>query len=241
MSNIFMSTGNSKTCDPNICRLYFTDKIDLRGNKKIALSDLSIYYTWYNIKEQYNNNKFRLSGPTWSEDVTIPDGSYEISQIQNYFLDEVIKKHESNVKANEQSPIFIYANRTLNRVTVRIKTGYKLELLTNETMRLLGDGPIIDTTKNGENVPKLEIVRNVLVFCNLLENAYLQDSKLLFSFVPNSRFRSLLSITPQVLKYCDTVDSIFDYIEILFADQNGRPLEIDDDTTVTIIIKNPYT
>ena len=141
-----------------------------------------------------------------------------------------------------------YVNRILNRLSFRIKTGYKLELLnnetmrllTNETMRLLGDGPIIDTTKNGENVPKLEIVRNVLVFCNLVENAYLQDSKLLFSFVPNSRFGSLLSITPQVLKYCDTVDSIFDYIEISFADQNGRPLKIDDDITVSIIIKNQY-
>ena len=65
-------------------------------------------------------------------------------------------------------------------------------------MRLLGDGPIIDATKNGENVSKLEIVRNALVFCNLVENAYLEDSKLLFSFVPNSRFGSLLSITPQV-------------------------------------------
>ena len=97
MSNIFMSIANSKTSDTNIFRLYFTDKIDLRGNKKIALSDLSIHYTWYHIKEQYNNNKFRFSGPTWSEDVTIPDGSYEIYQIQNYFLDEVIKKHESNV------------------------------------------------------------------------------------------------------------------------------------------------
>ena len=107
-------------------------------------------------------------------------------------------------------------------------------------MRLLGDGPIIDTTKNGENVPKLEIVRNVLVFCNLVQNVYLQDSKLLFSFVPNSRFGSLLSITPQVLKYCDTVDSIFDYIEISFTDQNGRPLQIDDDITVSIIIKNQY-
>ena len=62
---------------------------------------------------------------TSSEDVTIPDGSYEISQIQNYFLDEVIKKHESNVKSNKQSPILIYANRILNRVTFRIKTGYK--------------------------------------------------------------------------------------------------------------------
>ena len=133
-----------------------------------------------------------MSGPTWSEDVTIPDGSYEISQIENYFLDEVIKKHESNLKSNEQSPILIYANRILNRVSFRIKTGYKLELLTNETMRLLGDGPTTDTTKNGENVPRLEIVRNVLVFCNLAENVYLQDSKLLFSFAPNSRFRSLL-------------------------------------------------
>ena len=219
MSNTFMSTENSKTSDPNIFRLYITDKIDLRRNKKVALSDLSIHYTWYNIKEQYNNNRFRLSGPTWSEDVTIPDGSYEISQIQNYFLDEVIKKHESNVKSNEQSPVLIYTNRILNRVSFRIKTGYKLELLTNETMRLLRDGPIIDITKNGENVPKLEIVRNVLVFCNLVENVYLQDSKLLFSFVPNSIFGSLLSITPQVLNYCDTVDSIFDYIEISFADQ----------------------
>ena len=136
---------------------------------QIALSDPSIHYTWHNIKEQYNNNKFRLSGPTWSEDVTVPDGSYEISQIQNYFLDEVIKKHEPNVNSNEQSSILIYANRILNRVTFRVKTGYKLELLTNETMTLLGDGAITDTTKNGENVSKLEIVRNVLVFCNLVE------------------------------------------------------------------------
>ena len=108
-------------------------------------------------------------------------------------------------------------------------------------MRLLGDGPIIDTTKKGGNVPNLGIVRNFLVFCNLVENVHLQDSKLLFSFVPNSRFGSLLSITPQVLKYCDTFYSIFDYMEILFADQNGRPLEIDDDITVRIIIKNQYT
>ena len=135
----------------------------------------------------------------------------------------------------------IYANRILNRVTFRIETGYKLELLTNETMRLLGDGPIIDSTKNGENGPKLEFVRNVLVFYNLVENVYLQDSKLLFSLVPNSRFGSLLSITPQVLKYCGIVDSIFDYIEISFAYQNGRILQIDDDITVSIIIKNRYT
>ena len=124
-----------------------------------------------------------MSGPTWPEDVTIPNGSYEISQIQNYFLDELIKKYESNVKSNEQSPTLIYANKILNRVIFRIKTEYKLELLTNETMRLLGDGPIIDTAKDGENVLKLEIVRNVLAFCDLVENVYLQDSKLLELFL----------------------------------------------------------
>ena len=79
-----------------------------------------------------------------------------------------------------------------------------------------------------------------LVFCNLVQNVYLQDSKILFSFVPNSRFGSLLSITPQVLKYCDTVDSIFDYIETSVTDQDGRPLQIDDDFTVSIMIKNQY-
>ena len=85
----------------------------------------------------YNNNKFRLTGPTWSKEVTFPDGSYEISQIQTYFLDEVIKKHESSVNSNEKSPILIYPNKIINRVAFRIKTGYKLELLTNGTMRYL--------------------------------------------------------------------------------------------------------
>ena len=80
-------------------------------------------------------------------------------------------------------------------------------------MTLLGDGPIVDTTKNGENGPKLELLRNVLVFSNLVENAYLQGIKLLLCyFVSNSRFGSLLSIIPQVLKHCHTVHSIFSYI-----------------------------
>ena len=77
-------------------------------------------------------------------------------------------------------------------------------MLTYETIRLLGNESIIDTLKNGENISRLEIVRNVLVFCNLAQNVYLFKNCL---FVPNSRFGSLLSTTPQVLKYCNTVDS----------------------------------
>ena len=86
MSNIFMSTVNSKTSDPNRFRLYFTDKVDLRGNKKTALSDLSIHHTWHIIKEEYNNNKFRLSGRTWSKDVTLPDGSMKYFKYKPIFL-----------------------------------------------------------------------------------------------------------------------------------------------------------
>ena len=75
MDTIFINTKNSKTSDSHRFRLYFIDKVDLRRNKTIALADLSIYYTWENIKSKYNNNKFKISGPTWSETFDLPDGS----------------------------------------------------------------------------------------------------------------------------------------------------------------------
>ena len=67
MDTIFINTENGKTDESNRCRLYFTDKLDLRRNKTISLANLSIYYTWKNIKSSYNNNKFKISSPTWSE------------------------------------------------------------------------------------------------------------------------------------------------------------------------------
>ena len=82
-------------------------------------------------------------------------------------------------------------------------------------MALLGDGPIIDMEKNGKNVPKLKNVRSVLLHCNVVHNSYLQDSKLLYTIVPNKGFGQLLSISPKVLKQSNTTDSIFDYIKIL--------------------------
>ena len=93
----------------------------------------------------------------------------------------IIKKHES-ITSNEESPILIYPNKIRNRIIFKIKTGYKLELLTNETMRLLGDGPIINATKNDVNVPELEQVHSVLFHCNVIHNDYLQNSKLLYIF-----------------------------------------------------------
>ena len=85
MDTIFINTENGKTNESNRFRLYFTDKLDLRRNKTIALVNLSIYYTWENIKSSYNNNKFKISGPTWSEKFDLPDGSYEYQIFKTIF------------------------------------------------------------------------------------------------------------------------------------------------------------
>ena len=96
MDTIFMNSENSKTYIPYILKLKLTDKLDLRLHKKVvALSNLSIYYTWNNIKSSYGNNKFKISAPTWNEEFTLPDGSYSVSDIQDYF-EYILKKHVEN-------------------------------------------------------------------------------------------------------------------------------------------------
>ena len=131
-----MNTENSKTNESNKFIYQFTDKLNLKtpNNKNIGLVNLSIYYTWKNIKSEYNNNKFKISAPTWNDTFDLPDGSYSISDIQDYF-EYIIKKHEA---LPENSPIQIYPNKIKNRIVFKIKTGYKLELLSLKAMKLLG-------------------------------------------------------------------------------------------------------
>ena len=82
MDTIFINIENSKTSKPHVLTLKLTNKLDLRfGEKVIALSNLSIYYTWKNIKSSYNNNKFKISAPTWNDKLALPDGSYSVSNI----------------------------------------------------------------------------------------------------------------------------------------------------------------
>ena len=86
MNTAFINTENSKTFKSHILILKLTDKLDLRkGEMVIALSNFSIYYTWKNIKSSHNNNKFKISAPTWSDKFELPDGFYSISDIQDYF------------------------------------------------------------------------------------------------------------------------------------------------------------
>ena len=96
MDTIFMNSENSKTSEPYVLILKLTDKLVLiRGEKIIDLSNLSIYYTWKNIKSSYNNNKFKISAPTWNDKFELPDGSYSVLNIQYYF-EYILKKHREN-------------------------------------------------------------------------------------------------------------------------------------------------
>ena len=164
METFFMNTKNSKTNESHRFKYDLIDKLDLKNpNKNMALSSLSIYYTWKNVKSTYNNYKFKISAATWNETFDLPDGSYNIQEIQNYF-EYIIKKHETIA---ETAPILIYANNITNKIVFKIKTGYKLELLSEETMKLLGSTrDTIDANKSSENVPRLENVEKVLVHCN---------------------------------------------------------------------------
>ena len=115
-----MNTENSKTNESHRFKLYLADKLNLKNpNKNIALVSLSIYYTWKNMKSEYNINKFKISAQTWNETFDLPDGSYSIADLQHYF-EFIIKKHERLTK-NPQ--IQIYTNRIKNRIVFKIKNG----------------------------------------------------------------------------------------------------------------------
>ena len=170
MDTIFMNSENSKTSKPHVLILKLTNKLDLRiGKKVIALSNLSIYYTWRNIKSSYNNNKFKISAPTWNDEFELPDGSYSVLDIQDYF-EYILEKRREDV---DEPSVQIYVNKIENSITFKLKKGYRLELLTPETMKLLGSTKNkITKDKNGENVPHPEITEVVLVPCNIVNNDY---------------------------------------------------------------------
>ena len=234
METFFMNTKNSKTNKPNRFKHDLIDKLDLKNpNKNMALVNLSIYYTWKNVKSTYNNNKFKISAPTWNETFDLPDGSHNISEIENY-IEYIIKKHET-IGAN--APILVYANTIYNTIVFKLKSGYKLELLSKETMKLLGStNDTIDADKNSENAPRLENVEVVLVHCNLVNNAYQQHSSVLFTFVPTKQYGQLISISSHSLVFLKTMNTDFSEIEIWFTDQNNNALEMEDNVNISLII-----
>ena len=230
-----MNSENSKRSKPHALILKHTNKFDLRiGKKVIALSNLSIYYTWKNIKSSYTNNKSKISAPTWNDKFELPNRLNSVSDIQDYF-DYILRKHGENI---DTPSVPIHVNKIENSITFNIKNGYRLELLTPETMKLLGSAENkITKDKNGENVPHLEITEVVLVHCDIVNNDYQQDSRVSYTFVPNKPFGSLLEISPKNHIFLKTLNSEYDEIKVWFTDQNSRPFKIEDTINLTMVIK----
>ena len=227
MDTIFIDSENSKISEYHGLLLKLVDKINLRGDQKsVALSNLSIYYTWRNIKGSYNDNRFKISAPTWSNEFELPDGSYSISDIQDYF-EYILKK-----------PIEIFGSKHENRITFKFKNGYYLELLTPEEIKLLRSTESkITGEKNGENVPHLEVVEVVLIHGNIADNSYQQNSRMLYTFVPNKPFGSLLESSLPNHIFLKTFNSEFQGNKVCFTDQNNNPLEVEDKINITLIIR----
>ena len=155
METIFMNTENSnKTYEPHRFRLFLADKLNLKNrNKNIVLGNLSIFYTWKNIKsalyQQCIKNKPKISAPLWNDTFNLPDGSYSNAGIQDNF-ESIIKKH---VALTENCPVQIYPNKIKNRIIFKIKAGYKLELLSSEMMKQLwSTKKEVDQDEDGKDV-----------------------------------------------------------------------------------------
>ena len=162
------------------------------------------------------------------------DESYAVSDIQDYFK-YILKKHGENTN---KTSVKIYVNKIENRIIFKIQKGYSLELLMPETMKLLGiTKKKITEDKNGEKVPHLEIAEVVLVHCDVVNNDYQQDSRVLYLFVPNKPFGSLLEISSTNHIFLKTLNSEYSEIKVWFTDQTSKPLEIENRMNLTMAIK----
>ena len=146
------------------------------------------------ILKSYKNNGFKISAPARNGEFELSDGSYFLSDIQNYF-EYMFKKNGEKIF----NPLIrIYINKIEKRITLKIRTGCCIELVTPETTKLLGGTKSkITENKNGEEGPNLEITEVVLVHCNIANNNYQQSSRALYIFVPNKSFSQLLDVSPK--------------------------------------------
>ena len=157
-----------------------------------------------------------------------------MSDIQNYFK-FILKKHGEN---SNMPSVEIYVNKIENRITSKIKKRFGFELLTPGTIKLLGSTKNkITEDKNGKNVRHLEITEVVLVHCDIVNNDYQQDSRVLYTFVPNKPFGSLLEISSINHIFLKTFNSEYSEIKVWFTDQNSKPLKTEDRINLTMVIK----
>ena len=236
MDAIVLTTANSKTEDAHRLRLEFSSDLKLQDNL-VSMSHLTLHYTWKNFSKKYDNTGLTYvhipSGTTHV--ITIPDGSYSIRDVNNFIHHEMTLR--SHVKSDGSFGINVYANSVYNRVTINVSADYSLKMSPGlqETFGFeKGQATLTNGDYNGLNPARIERVNNVLVHCSLVNNKILYDSSIIYAFVPNSSFGSLLEFNPNYSFWRNTRNASYNYVEVWFTDQENEPLEIEDDVLVEI-------
>jgi hypothetical protein len=230
MDTIVLTTANSKTTESHKYSYKLTNAMKL-DDQYICLSNLSMYYTWKNIKKEYHNDILSYTiGNDISITTALPDGSYSVKDINNYLHMTMLANG-----GTKDYPISIYANPTINRVSVICKEGCTLTFKRGLAKLLGFSNPVITESTHGDLVPQIERVEAVMVHCSLAQNNFTQDSSLIFSFVPDSPFGTQLYQKPNFPLWRQTrKNSDIREINIWFTDQVYRPLEIEDNILVEI-------
>lgn len=245
MNSILLTQSSNVSKEAHKLTLKLRQKMVLEDSL-ISLVNLTLYYSWFNIKEKYGNNTFVYIKNGEQTNITLPDGSYSINDINNY-LHFIMRANQDTIDDNiinvpdgdtTSYPINLFANSVYNRVTVVLSDGYSLQLGEGMAKVLGFSKRTISTTQNGDLVPELERVTTVLVHSNLVENEFVVDSSLLFSFTPHVPFGHILNVSPNFPRWCSTRNSEFSEVSVWFTDQDNRPLEIEDpNITADIVIK----
>ena len=239
MNTFQISTSSAKTEQPYKLLQQLRNPLELGGY--LCLSDISIHYNWKNITRNYGNNELTYARGETRRVVTFPDGSYAVSDINNFLhnIMEINRDVDTSKapKSRERYGINLYANETYNRVSLEVKAGYSITF-PKGMAKVLGaavDNSYGTATINLPNVPQLENVRSVQVHCNLVYNKYQSDSSLLFTFTPNGRFGSLLSPPIRFPIWVNTRQSATeDKIEVWLTNQDGEPIGVEDEWGVIL-------
>jgi len=235
MNTIVLTNSNSATDINSKLSLRLTNPMKLEDSL-ICLSDMTMYYSWPNIAEKYGNNKFSyqrndITTENSLFEITIPDGSYEIKDINNY-LHFVMRSNGDKPDDKGNYGININPNRIYNRVTISVNNNYILRLPSdgfNEILGFKNNLSIRNSEINGDEIPQVERVESVFVHCNLAQNGYQLDSSLIYSFTPDKPAGSLLNIKPNFPQWRRTRNNVeINEIDVWFTDQNNKLLDLND-------------
>lgn len=240
MNTIVLTNSNAGTSNKHKLSLRLTNPMRL-DDSFVCVSDISLYYSWPNIKSSYNNNTFRYTRVSDNKivEVILPDGSYDIKDINNY-LHHVMKLNGDKADDQHKYPIELYANHVYQRVTVQTKPNYILQIPIDGFGQVLGFtkpaqgsskyeyiGPDMD--QNGDSLPNIERVESVSVHCNLVNNKYQLENSLIYSFTPDKSFGHLLNIKPYFPYWRNARNNTdISEIQVWFTDQDNIPLDIED-------------